>query len=147
MTTTSAPGTPRTPYDRIGGEAGVRALTQRFYALMDELPEAAACRAIHPPSLAESQQKLFEFLTGWLGGPPLFTTRRGPPMLRARHLHAPIGKEEIEGWLLCFTTAWTETVEDDVLTAAIMPKVEALAWHMGNRQDPSGSTIPPVGHP
>lgn len=138
----SPPAVPVTPYDRIGGEAGVRALTRRFYALMDILPEAAACRAIHPPSLVESEQKLFEFLTGWLGGPPLFTTRRGPPMLRARHLHAPIGAAEIEGWLACFTTAWAETVDDPHLTAALMPKVEALAWHMGNRQD-----IPAAGHP
>ena len=48
-------------------------------------------------------------------------------MLRARHLHAPIGKAEIEGWLLCFTTAWAETVRDEALTEALMPKVEALA--------------------
>jgi hemoglobin len=139
---TTQTGTMPTPYDRVGGEAGVRALTARFYGLMDTLPEAAACRAIHPPSLVESEQKLFEFLSGWLGGPPLFTPRRGPPMLRARHLHAPIGKAEIEGWLLCFTTAWAETVRDEALTEALMPKVEALAWHMGNRQD-----IPAAGHP
>ncbi len=29
---------------------------------------------------------LFEYLTGWTGGPPLFVNRRGAPMLRARHL-------------------------------------------------------------
>jgi hemoglobin len=122
-----------TPYDRIGGEAGLRHLTRRFYELMDTLPEAAACRAIHPPSLEGSEQKFFEYLSFWLGGPPLFVERRGPPMLRARHLHVPIGAEEIAGWLLCFRAAWAETVEDAELEAALMPRVEALAHHMANR--------------
>jgi len=86
-----------TAYARIGGEDGVRRLVHRFYELMDTLPEAAACRAIHPPSLAGSEEKLFLYLTGWLGGPPLFTDRYGHPMLRRRHLHAPIAGPEIEG--------------------------------------------------
>ncbi|MBK1657433.1 group II truncated hemoglobin [Paracraurococcus ruber] len=124
-----------TPYDRIGGEAGIRRLVGRFYALMDTLPAAAACRAIHPASLAGSEQKLFEYLTGWLGGPPLFVERHGPPMLRRRHLHAPIAGPEIEGWLLCFRQAWADTVTDAALTEAVPPQVEGLARHMRNRAD------------
>ena len=57
---------PATPYQRIGGEAGLRRFTQRMYALMDSLPEAAAVRALHPEELSGSEQKLFEFLSGWL---------------------------------------------------------------------------------
>ncbi|MFC7475228.1 group II truncated hemoglobin [Dankookia sp. GCM10030260] len=124
-----------TPYDRIGGEAGVRRLTSRFYALMDTLPEAAACRAIHPPSLAGSEAKLFDYLTGWLGGPPVYVRKHGHPMLRRRHLHAPIAGPEIEGWLLCFRQAWAETVQDAALGAAVLPQVEHLARHMRNRED------------
>ena len=128
---TSAP--PPTLYDRIGGEAGLRRFTRRFYALMDAEPEAAACRAIHPPSLEGSEQKFFEYLSGWLGGPQLFVERRGPPMLRRRHMVAPIGTEETSGWLLCFRRALDETVADEALRAAILPQVEALAHHMRNR--------------
>ena len=126
---------PDTPYARLGGEEGLRRLTRRFYALMDELPEAAACRAIHPPTLEGSEQKFFEYLSFWLGGPPLFLERRGAPMLRARHLHAPIAGDEIAGWLLCFRQAWAEQVMDAALTAAVMPRVEALALHMRNREE------------
>ncbi len=125
-----------TPYERIGGEAGLRRLTRRFYELMDELPAAAACRAIHPESLAESEQRLFEYLSYWFGGPPLFTERRGAPMLRARHLHAPIGDEETVGWLTCFHQAWTETVADEELGRALLPRIAALAWHMRNVAPP-----------
>ncbi|MEN0076037.1 MAG: group II truncated hemoglobin [Paracraurococcus sp.] len=122
-----------TPYARIGGEAGLRRFTRRFYALMDSLPEAAACRAIHPESLAGAEQKLFEYLSGWLGGPPLFTDKYGPPMLRRRHLHAPIAEAEIEGWLACFRQAWAEVVEDPALGPLVLPQVEGLARHMRNR--------------
>ncbi|MCW1838578.1 group II truncated hemoglobin [Prosthecomicrobium hirschii] len=123
-----------TPYARIGGAAGVAAFVERFYGLMDTLPEAAACRAIHPPSLAGSAEKLTWYLTGWLGGPPLFVERRGAPMLRRRHFVAAIGAEERDGWLLCFHRAWAETVADPDLTALIVPQVESLAQHMVNRE-------------
>jgi hemoglobin len=125
-----------TPYDAIGGEIGVRRLVSRFYQLMDELPEAATCRAIHPADLGESAQKLFEYLTGWLGGPPLFVEKRGPPMLRRRHLHVAIAGPEIEGWLLCFTRAWQETVGDDrQMTEIVLPQIISLAQHMRNRDE------------
>ena len=121
-----------TPYDALGGEAALDQLTTRFYALMDSLPEAAACRAIHAADLGPARQKLFEYLSGWLGGPPLFTDKYGPPMLRRRHFHARIAAAEAEGWLVCFRKAWAETVTDPVLTAQILPRVEALGHHMIN---------------
>lgn len=131
----AVPVAPSAPslYERIGGEDGIRRFTRRFYALMDSEPEAAACRAIHPPSLDGSEQKLFEYLSGWLGGPQLFVERRGPPMLRRRHMVAPIGPAESAGWLLCFRWALVETVPDETLRAAILPQIEQLAQHMRNR--------------
>ena len=121
-------------YERIGGAPGVRLLVDRFYALMDELPEAAACRAVHPPSLEGSAQKLFDYLSYWLGGPQTYVEKNGHPMLRARHLHAPIGNNETIGWLVCFHRAWTETVADKALGEEILPSVNNLALHMRNRQ-------------
>jgi hemoglobin len=121
------------PYDLIGGEPTLRRLTRRFYELMDELPEAAACRAIHKPSLAAAEQKLYEYLTGWLGGPPLFTDKYGHPMLRARHLPFAIGEAEIDGWLACFTRAWTETVPPGPVADVIFARVHDLARHMRNQ--------------
>ena len=99
-----------TLYEAIGGDAAVRALTHRFYVLMDTLPEAARCRAVHPPDLSGSEEKLYEYLTGWLGGPPLYTQKRGHPMLRRRHFMASIGPAERDEWLLCFVRALEETV-------------------------------------
>ncbi|WP_127090640.1 group II truncated hemoglobin [Aquabacter cavernae] len=120
-------------YDRIGGERTIKRLTRRFYDLMDTLPEAAACRAIHPESLAGSEEKLFDYLSFWLGGPPLFVQKHGAPMLRRRHFPAAIGPAERDGWLICFRQAFAETVTDPELTGLILPQVEALAMHMQNR--------------
>ena len=64
------PDTP--PYALIGGEAAVRRLIDRFYDLMDEAPEYYVIRKLHPQDLAGSREKLFMFLSGWLGGPPLY---------------------------------------------------------------------------
>jgi len=122
-----------TPYERLEGEAGIRRLTRRFYELMDTLPEAAECRAVHPPNLANAEQLLFEYLSGWLGGPPLYVERHGPPMLRRRHLRAAIGAEEIRGWLLCFHRAWDEQVSDTMLSQGILPQVAKLPQHIRNR--------------
>ena len=126
-----------TYYDRMGGAPGIRRFTQRFYTLMDTIPEAAACRAVHPPNLANAEQRLFEYLSGWLGGPPLYIERHGAPMLRRRHKRALIGAEEVESWLICFHRAWGEFVTDPILNRDILPKIDQLAHHIQNRREMS----------
>ena len=121
------------PYAALGGEAMVRALVARFYVLMDILPEAAACRAVHPPSLVRAEEKLFEYLTGWLGGPPLYIEKYGHPRLRSRHFVAPIGAAEVAGWLLCFHQAWNEIVPPSPVADSILEKIDGLGWHMANQ--------------
>jgi hemoglobin len=133
MTVSDVEAPATTLYDRIGGEEGIRRFTRRFYAIMESEPEARACRDIHPKSLAESEQKLFEYLSGWLGGPQLFVERHGAPMLRARHMEAPIGQKETRGWLLCFRWSLVDTVADAEVRAAVLPQIEMLARHMQNR--------------
>jgi truncated hemoglobin YjbI len=75
-----------TPYARLGGEVAVRALVDRFYDLMDLELQYAQLRAVHGSDLASARDKLFWFLSGWLGGPSLYIERFGHPRLRARHL-------------------------------------------------------------
>jgi hemoglobin len=97
-----------TAFDRVGGEARVRALVDRFYDLMDLEPAYAALRSLHPSSLEGSRDKLFWFLCGWLGGPSHYTDRFGHPMLRARHLPFAIGIRERDQWMHCMEQAMAE---------------------------------------
>ena len=87
-----APG----PFEQLGGEAGVRRLVDRFYDLMELEPAFAALRALHPSTLDGSRDKLYWYLSGWLGGPSLYIERFGHPRLRARHLPYAIGTAERE---------------------------------------------------
>ncbi len=128
-------GQTETLYNAIGGDTTVRALTHRFYQLMDTLPQAARCRAIHPDDLSGSEEKFYEYLTGWLGGPPLYTDKRGHPRLRSRHFGAAIGAEERDEWLLCFNLALEETVSHPQLRSIILEPVTRLAHHMQNKDE------------
>lgn len=123
-----------TLYEAIGGDQTVKALTRRFYELMDTLPEAAHCRAVHPPDLSGSEEKFYDYMTGYLGGPPIYMQKRGHPMLRRRHFVAEIGPLERDEWLLCFHRALDETVEHPKLREIIWPPIEKLAFHMQNKE-------------
>jgi len=123
-----------TLYQAIGGDDTVKALSHRFYELMDTLPEARHVRAVHPPSLQGSEEKFYEYLTGYLGGPPLYTDKRGHPRLRSRHFVAEIGPVERDEWLLCFRQAMDETIANPKLREIIWPPIERLAFHMQNKE-------------
>lgn len=123
-----------TLFEAIGGVRTIRALTKRFYELMDTLPEAAACRAVHPKDMSGSEEKLTEYLIGYLGGPPVYVEKYGHPRLRARHFMAEIGPEERDGWILCFRQALDETISHEKLRDIIWQPIERLAFHMQNRE-------------
>lgn len=126
---------PPSYYQRIGGAAKVRALVQRFYELMDELPEAYGIRKLHAQDLQGATEKLFQFLSGWMGGPQLYVERYGHPMLRRRHFPFSIGAEEREQWLLCMNRALSEIVEDAALRQELSAAFAKVAEHMRNREE------------
>lgn len=124
-----------TPYETLGGEAGVRRLVDRFYDHMDQDSDAAHIRGMHAKSLRGSREKLFLFLSGWLGGPDLYVQRYGHPRLRARHLPFSIGVRERDEWLACMRLALDEVVTDTDLKTRLMRAFENTADHMRNRAE------------
>jgi len=56
-------------YERIGSEEGLWKLVNTFYDNMERLPEARIIRELHAKDLRSAREKLFMFLSGWLGGP------------------------------------------------------------------------------
>jgi hemoglobin len=126
-------GKEQSAYELLGGEAGVRRLVNRFYELMDMLPQARGIRSLHPPDLQSSRDKLFKFLSGWLGGPPLYIEQYGHPRLRERHLPFPIGEEDRDAWLLCMAQALAETGIEPALSDHLFRALSQLADHMRNQ--------------
>ena len=121
-----------TPYEALGGADAVRRLVDRFYDVMDELPETHALRQIHPEDLTGSRQSLFEFLSGWFGGPSLYIEKKGHPRLRMRHMPFAIGYAERDQWMLCMRTALAEQVSDDDLRKGLINAFAQMADHMVN---------------
>ncbi len=127
---TQGPG----PFERLGGEPGVRALVDRFYDLMDLEPAYAGIRALHPSTLEGSRDKLFWFLCGWLGGPNHYIDRFGHPRLRARHLPYAIGRGERDQWMACMIQAMGETGVDPALADRLAESFFGTADWMINRR-------------
>lgn len=122
-----------TAFDALGGESAVRALVDRFYDLMDLEADYAGIRALHPPELDTSRDKLFWFLCGWLGGPSHYIERFGHPRLRARHLPFSIGISERDQWLTCMAQAMRELDIDPALSDRLAEAFHGTADWMRNR--------------
>ena len=122
-----------TAFDALGGESAVRALVDRFYDLMDLEADYAGIRALHPPELDTSRDKLFWFLCGWLGGPSHYIERFGHPRLRARHLPFSIGISERDQWLACMAQAMRELDIDPALSDRLVEAFHGTADWVRNR--------------
>jgi hemoglobin len=126
---------PPTLYESIGGEKPLRALVDRFYDLMATMPEAAGVRELHPEDLAGSREKLFQFLSGWSGGPELYRQAHGHPKLRARHMPFPIGTSERNQWLLCMLRAIEAEGLSKELRIELMQAFTQIADFMRNVEE------------
>lgn len=119
-------------YDQLGGEHGIRQLVDRFYDIMDSAPEASAVRALHAASLKQSREKLFLYLMGWTGGPPVYVEKYGHPRLRQRHMPFAIGDKERDQWLWCMKRAMDQHDMPDELYATLWQRLSELADFMRN---------------
>lgn len=131
----------KTPYELLGGEAGVRELVDRFYDNMDAADEVKGIRDMHAKSLRVSRDKLFLFLSGWLGGPDLYVEKYGHPMLRRRHLPFAIGQAERDQWMHCMIKAMEEMGLPEPLRKSLEQAFWRTADHMRNQQEENN------GHP
>lgn len=123
-----------TSFERIGGDDGLKELVQRFYDNMETLPEAKTIRELHPKDLRSAREKLFMFLSGWLGGPDRYIVAFGHPRLRARHLPFPIGDAERDQWLMCMRKALDEILIDNAFREQLIMAFSQTANHMMNRE-------------
>jgi hemoglobin len=121
-----------TAYDLLGGDARVRELVDRFYDLMDLEARFAVLRALHPESMDGSRDKLYWFLSGWMGGPNLYIEKLGHPMLRARHLPYAIASPERDQWLACMREAMQSLQIAPDLTERLMGAFFGTADWMRN---------------
>jgi hemoglobin len=97
-----------TPFARLGGEASVRAIVERFYDAMSELEPSLA--QLHPCDAdgrvaRKSRDRFALFFIGWLGGPQDYVAAHGHPRLRMRHGRVPVDSRMATAWMRCMRKA------------------------------------------
>ncbi|MBU9713282.1 globin [Evansella tamaricis] len=120
-----------TPFEIIGEEK-LSELVDRFYELVSNDLELSP---VFPEDLTETARKQKQFLTQFLGGPPLYSEEHGHPMLRARHMPFPITPKRAQAWLACMDTALSETSMDQAVKDYLYDRLTHTAQHMINTKE------------
>lgn len=127
----------QTPYERVGGEAGVRRLVETFYDLVETEPEGEPLRVMHNEGngLTHARQAQFMFLSGFLGGPQLYVEQFRHSNVKQMHAHLAVGEVEAQSWLSCMEKALAKTTDHE--TAAVLMKTFIrVAQALKNRPSP-----------
>lgn len=119
-------------YELLGGEAGIRSIVDHFYDLMETDTSFEPIRRMHQADLAPMRLSLFEFLSGWLGGPPLFVQRHGSPCLTEAHAPFTIGPEARDLWTTCIRRAMVDAGVAERYRELLTPALDRMAEMMRN---------------
>ncbi|WP_062197616.1 globin domain-containing protein [Massilibacterium senegalense] len=118
----------KTPYEMIGKEK-LWELVNAFYKRVHMHPDL---KPIFPDDLTETARKQNQFLTQFLGGPPIYSEEHGHPMLRARHLPFEITPKRATAWLSCMREAMEEVKLEEPMKTFFYGHLEKVAHHMIN---------------
>lgn len=112
----------------------MKKLVDDFYEVMHTDPAARECLATHSGRVREeSTDKLYRFLSGWLGGPQLYMEKYGHPRLRMRHFPFAIGAQESEQWLYCMEKALDKSSIKKALQAELLSAFKQMAQLVENK--------------
>lgn len=121
--------------ERIGGEEAVRRLVDRFYDLIETLPQGAAILDMHlrGHGLSHVRPEQFAFLSGFFGGRRYYHERHGHMNLREIHAHVDIRTQDAEDWLAVMDRAMAETGVAEPMRGQIAATFRRAALMLVNR--------------
>jgi len=129
MTTQTSPTS--TPYQLLGPEK-IRQLADTFYDVMDELTEAEAIRKMHSANLDTIKEKLNDYLTGWMGGPPIYREKYGTICLTEPHKPYQITSQHRDQWLHCMDEALVRIGASDEIVSMLKGPMYDMADFVKN---------------
>jgi hemoglobin len=100
---------------------------------MDSAPEAKALRDMHGADLGPMRDKLYEFMSGWLGGPPLYSQRTGSVCITRAHAPFPIDAAARDQWLWCMQRAMDDIDAPAAMREMVAKPLERMADFLRNR--------------
>ncbi|MEH6544691.1 MAG: group II truncated hemoglobin [Porticoccaceae bacterium] len=111
-------------YQAAGELAGITRLVDSFYENMNVFSEAKTIRRMHPEDLRDSRRKLTYFLSGWLGGPKLYSQHYGGISIPNSHRHLVIGDVEGDAWLSCMEKAIADQPYEESFKAYLLTELK-----------------------
>ena len=129
-----------TLFAKAGGIEFFESLVERFYAGVADDP---LLRPLYPADLSDAKTNLAAFLVEYWGGPNLYSSGRGHPMLRARHLPFAIGQAERDAWMRHMSAAVRESSAPKDVKKELIAYFERAATHLIN-QGERGRLLPMI---
>jgi len=120
--------------ERIGGEPRVRAMVERFYDLIETVPQGRTIMEMHLKGhgLAHVRPEQFEFLCGFFGGRRYYHEKHGHMNLREIHDHVEIRTQDAEDWLELMEQAMAEPGVPQAAAKQIMAAFRRAALSLVN---------------
>ncbi|MFO1491439.1 MAG: hypothetical protein U1F87_11115 [Kiritimatiellia bacterium] len=126
------------------GQENLTGLCEAFYRELEKTKIRKWC----PEDMVEASHRLAKFLSGVLGGPPLYAQEYGSPRMRQRHVPIPIDRPARDLWFNTFRGVLEARADDFKLPREHLPGFlrwldEFADWMVNTRPDrPTGSAPP-----
>ncbi len=111
----------------VGGTKGLHKLVEDFYLTMSTNSDFKKLKDMHPSDLRLSIDKLFCFLSGWMGGERLYSQKYGSISIPQAHSHIDVGYEDKQMWLDCMSIALDKQGYPEELKSYLLVQLEVPA--------------------
>lgn len=141
MTDSTQYGHADATFQAAGGEPGLQKLAQDFYQIVNTDPKMAELKTMHDEgALAQSADKLYRFLCGWMGGPKRYRERYGPIDIMRAHDHLSISEATAGQWMSAMEQAiakqgYPKDLRDYLCQQLRVPVDRLLARHQSRAQN------------
>eukprot|EP01120_Amphizonella_sp_Union-15-10_P016545 TRINITY_DN877_c0_g1_i1.p1 TRINITY_DN877_c0_g1~~TRINITY_DN877_c0_g1_i1.p1 ORF type:complete len:162 (-),score=25.33 TRINITY_DN877_c0_g1_i1:87-572(-) len=125
-------------YERLGQET-IFKLSTVFYTKVYQDKEESF-RGLFKSPIENAIRDQAEFFVQRLGGPPLYSSRKGHPALRGRHVKFAITKQAADRWLNYMKEAMDEVITSEDVKSMLFPFFVHVAYFLQNI-DENGNRI------
>lgn len=116
-------------YDQVGGAEGVYKLVNTFCDLLETTDEGKLVLLLHlrGHGMDHARVEQFNFFSGFLGGPRLYTEKWGHSNVRQIHAHVDIDENASQAWLNCMSMTMDKLAYPQRLKAQLMQNFSDMA--------------------
>lgn len=124
-------------YQFVGGEPGLFRLVNSFNDIIETEPQGELLHILHMRGhgIAHARIELFNFLSGFLGGPSLYLEKYGHSNIRKMHAHVAVTEQARQDWLACMTLALDELELAPDVKSRLLTHFAKVAANLVNRPD------------